>query len=189
MTRINTRKALTAAAVAAAIGFGTVGITAAQPFGYGPGYGMMGGYAGMEPGMMYGYGGGYGMGPGMMYGYESRGPGMMYGYAPESGWNCYGAYGLDLSKDQESKLAAIQNDFARTQVDRWATIREEQLKLRQLYADPKRDDTAIASSRARLSKLQREMFQAGIEAHNKMDAILTPDQREQLGGPPVGATR
>ena len=56
----------------------------AQPYGYGPSYGMMGGYGygmmgqgygpgwggGYGPGwMMRGYGGGYGMGPGMMYGY------------------------------------------------------------------------------------------------------------------------
>jgi hypothetical protein len=57
---------------------------AAQPYGYGPGYGMMGGYGpgyGMGPGMMGGYGPGYGRGYMMAPGY---GPGMMRGYGP--GW-------------------------------------------------------------------------------------------------------
>jgi hypothetical protein len=69
----------------------------AQPYGYGPGYGMMGGY-GPGYGMMgqgYGWGSGQGYGPGMMgwgggygpgwmmrgYG-GGYGPGMMYGYGP-----------------------------------------------------------------------------------------------------------
>ncbi len=68
----------------------------AQPYGYGPGYGMMGGGYGQGygPGMMgQGYGpgwggGGQGYGPGwMMRGYgggygQGYGPGMMYGYGP-----------------------------------------------------------------------------------------------------------
>ncbi len=77
----------------------------AQPYSYGPGYGMMGGYG---PGWMMGpggsgYGPGYGMmgwgggyGPGwMMRGWGGAyGPGMMYGYG-------YGSQGdLNLTVDQ-----------------------------------------------------------------------------------------
>jgi len=50
--------------------------------GYGPGYGMMGGYSG-------GYGPGHMMGPGYGGGY---GPGMMYGYGP-NGERYYGRRG------------------------------------------------------------------------------------------------
>ena len=63
------------------------GVVVAQPFGYGPGPGMMGG--------------GYGMGMGMGYG---MGPGMMGGPGP---W--HGAYsGLNLSDEQRKQIADIQ---------------------------------------------------------------------------------
>jgi hypothetical protein len=77
--------------VVAAAGF--AGPVQAQPYGYGPGYGMMGGgYGpgwmmgrGYGPGMMGGYGPGYmmggGYGPGYMMG-PGYGPGMMGGYGP-----------------------------------------------------------------------------------------------------------
>jgi hypothetical protein len=64
----------------------------AQPYGYGPGYGMMGGHGPgwmMGPGAGSGWGGGYA--PGMMGGYGpgwgggyGHGPGMMYGYGPSN---------------------------------------------------------------------------------------------------------
>ena len=93
------RKVLVVAAgavvVAAVVAVGVRSL--AQPYGYGPGYGMMGGYGpgygmmgqgygpgwgqGYGPGMM-GWGGGYGPGW-MMRGYGGGyGPGMMYGYGP-----------------------------------------------------------------------------------------------------------
>jgi hypothetical protein len=78
----------------------------AQPYGYGPGYGMMGGGYGPGYGMMGGYGPGHGMmggwgggyGPGWMRGGGGgygMGPGMMYGWG-------YGNEGgnLNLSVDQ-----------------------------------------------------------------------------------------
>jgi hypothetical protein len=82
--------------------------------GYGPGYGMIGGYGYghmmgpgmmgggymMGPGMRGGYGPGYMMGQGMMGGY---GPGMMggYGYGPQGyGLQGYGSGNLNLSTDQ-----------------------------------------------------------------------------------------
>jgi hypothetical protein len=99
----NLRCGLFAAAVTVATA-GLAGGVQAQPFGYGPGYGMMGGgYGpgwmmgpGYGPGMMGGYGPGYGMmgggyspgymmgpgfGPGCMMG-RGYGTGMMGGYGP-----------------------------------------------------------------------------------------------------------
>ena len=78
----NLRYGFFAATIAVAVA-GIAGPVQAQPYGYGPGYGMMGGgYGpgwmmgrGYGPGMMGGYGPGYMMGPG--YGY-----GMMRGYGP-----------------------------------------------------------------------------------------------------------
>jgi Spy/CpxP family protein refolding chaperone len=172
MTRINARKAFAALSLAAAGTLAVAGVVSAQP-----GYGMMPGF-GMGPGMM-GYGHGYGMGPGMMgfgpsYG---MGSGMMAGY----GWDCHGAYGgVDLTKEQQAKLASIQDELAREQFDRMNAMHEEQAKLRGLYSAPQRDDSAIAASRERLRKLQEEIHQAALDARKAMDAVLTPDQREQM---------
>lgn len=87
---------MVSAAVVAFVAIVVVGARSlAQPYGYGPGYGMMGGYGpgwgggqGYGPGMM-GWGGGYGHGW-MMRGYgggygQGYGPGMMYGYGPGQG--------------------------------------------------------------------------------------------------------
>ena len=114
----NFRYSLFAAVAVAAIGLASP--VKAQPYGYGPGYGMMGGgYGpgwmmgrGYGPGMMGGYGPGYGMtggygpgymmgsgyGPGyMMRGYGGYGPGMMGGYGP----GYYGNQGdMKLTTDQ-----------------------------------------------------------------------------------------
>jgi hypothetical protein len=104
----NFRYGLFAAVAVAAIGLASR--VNAQPYGYGPGYGMMGGgYGpgwmmgrGNGPGMMGGYGPGYGMmggyGPGyMMRGYGGYGPGMMGGYGP----GYYGNQGdMKLTTDQ-----------------------------------------------------------------------------------------
>ncbi len=116
-------------AALAAIGFAAPAV--AQPYGYGPGYGMMGGY-GPGYGMMGGYGPGYGMGgygpgwgmmrgygPGMMGGYgpmmgPGYGPGMMMGYGPGYG----PGYGRDLN---------LSTDDVKTYLER--TMRNPNLKI------------------------------------------------------------
>jgi Spy/CpxP family protein refolding chaperone len=144
---------------------------------------MMGGY-GMGPGMMAGNGPGYGMGPGIMGGY-GMGPGMMAGYG--SGASCHGSSDLDLTAEQRSKLASIQNELAPKQFERMSALHDERFKLRDLYAAPQRDDNAIGASRERLGKLQREMHQAALEGRKAFEAVLTPEQREEARRGWVGA--
>lgn len=130
-------------------------------YGMGMGPGMMGG---MGPGM--GMGGGMGMGPGM-------GKGMMGG-----GMMGYGM--LDLSADQQGKINKIHDDARRKN---WATlgkIQDEQAKLRDLYAADKRDVKAITNTVAGVQALERQMLETRLDAHNRMDALLTDAQREQL---------
>ena len=125
--------------------------------GMGPGMGM-----GMGPGMM---GGGMGMGPGM-------GMGMMGGMGP------YGM--LNLSAEQQGKINKIHDEARRKN---WATlgkIQDEQAKLRDLYAADKRDSKAILAVVANAQTMQRQMLETMLDAHNRMDALLTDEQREQL---------
>ena len=142
---------------------------------YGPG--MMGG--GYGPGMMGGYG------PGMMGGY---GPGMMGGYGPGwgrggPGWGRgYGGMfsGLDLSAEQQQKIAKIQEDI---RAKNWATMgemRSEQFKLRSLYNADKPDANAIAEQQKKVDELRRTLIKSRVDAHNQMAAVLTKEQRAQL---------
>jgi Spy/CpxP family protein refolding chaperone len=137
--------------------------TAGYPMGTMGGCPMMG----MGPGMGMGsgmMGGGMGMGPGM---------GMMSG-----GMGPYGM--LDLSADQRGRINKIHDEARRKN---WATlgkIHDEQAKLRDLYAADKRDTKAIVAVVAGIQALERQMLETMLDAHNRMDALLTDAQREQL---------
>jgi Spy/CpxP family protein refolding chaperone len=146
---------------------------AAQP--YGPG--MMGGAGpggwdgGYGPGMMGGWGGGYG--PGMMGG--GMGPGMMWG--PGGG----ALADLDLSKEQRDKIAEIQGEVRR---QHWAMMRGMQQQEWHM-ADAWRDDGSFDEQAARkafdaMTAQRKAMFELMLDARRRIDAVLTPAQREQL---------
>jgi len=163
--------------------------------GYGPGQhmapGMMGGYGpgyGMGPGMMGGYGPGYGMGPGMMGGYGpgyGMGPGMMGGYSPGMMGGMmgpgYGVLGqLNLTPEQWDKVNAIYQQLAKKQWELTGKIREDAFKLRELMMSEKRDRTAINNQYKKLQDVRQQRFQAQIDAQDKVDGVLTGEQKEQL---------
>lgn len=129
-------------------------------------------WAQMGPGMMGEYG--WGMGPGMMGGYGPGG-GMM-------GPGMWGGYGLQssLTDEQHSKIAAIQDDFARKRWDLMGRMEEESFKLQQFYSAGKRDESAINAVYKRMSELRRQMFDTNVDARKKMEAVLTKEQREQM---------
>lgn len=143
--------------------------------GYGMPHGMMGGY-GMGPGMMQGYGG-YG-GPGMMQGYGS-GPGMMGAYGMGPGMMGY-AGGVDLSADQRTKINAIRDETRKQHWTMMGEIMDQQVRLQDLYDAPKTDSAAIEQVYKRIGELQRQMYESSIDAHKRMDAVLTDEQRERL---------
>ena len=168
---------IVAALVAASIATSLAPAVAQQP-GYGPG--MMGGYGyggyGMGPGMMGGYGAGpgyYGMGPGMMYGYGGygMGPGMMYG-----GGQGYGTgAGLKMTDEQRRKMSKIQQDLRSKQWDLMGKIQDEYSRR----ADAP-DDAAATKADDQIAALQQQMLANATTARKQMDAILTPEQRQQL---------
>lgn len=147
----------------------------AQPYGpgggsgYGMGPGMMGGYGpgyGMGPGMM----GGYGMGPGMMGGY-GMGPGMMGGYGP--GY----AYGIDLSPEQREKIAKIQQEFAKKQWGLMTSMHSPGGPMEQMHSG---DEKAARQAYEAMASAQKQMFEASLDMRKQIEAVLTPEQREQL---------
>lgn len=178
-------KRLTGVLVALTIGAGIAGIAVAQTYQGSMGPGMMGG--GYGPGMMMGGGqgqgmmGGYGqgqMGPGMMgggYGHGMMGQGMMG--QGMMGWQ-QGLPGVSLDDKQRKAYNAINDDLRRKRWELMGRTMDEQAKLRDLYEADKRDPAAIGAAYQRIFDLQRQMIESTVASHNKIEGLLTPEQRK-----------
>ncbi len=142
---------------------------------YGPG--MMGGYGAPGQGMMRGQRQGEGYGPGMM------GGGMMGGM---SGNGMMGGMGLgplqalDLSEQQQARIHQIRDETRRKNWDTWGKVMDEQAKLRDLLAAEKREPAAIGKQSMKIADLRRQLLEATIESHNRIEMVLSKEQKEQL---------
>lgn len=175
--KANLRKfALVATVLAAA----TIGATAiAQGPGYGPG--MMGGGPGYGPGMMGGGGPGYGpgYGPGMRGG---GGPGFGQGFGPGRGYGP-GANvleSLNLTDEQRDNIQLMQEE---NRQKNWATmgqLRTEMFALRRMYSADKVDPNAVAEQQKKVDELRRQMLKSRLESRNRVESLLTPEQRKQF---------
>lgn len=134
-------------------------------------YGMKG------PGMMgQGMMGSGMMGPGMMGhgcgGMMGHGHGMMGGYGP---------MGLpDLKEDQQKKISAIYEELHKKRWDLMTKMQGEQATLRGFYAADKRDPAAIGNQYRKISELRRQMVEQSVDAHNRMEDVLTKEQKGKL---------
>jgi Spy/CpxP family protein refolding chaperone len=196
--RIST-KLLTLAAVAAMAG--TALAQAPQGPTYGPGMmgpgmgpGMMGGYGpGYGPGGGRGYGPGYGMGPGMMgggmMGAYGMGPGMMgpgtmggygLGYGMGPGMMGGSLAALDLTDAQRAQINKVRDEVRRKNWDVMGKMQDETAKLRDAYAADKRDRAAILGAYKRIGELRLQRIENAFDAREKIEGVLTKEQREQL---------
>ncbi|MEE9596724.1 MAG: Spy/CpxP family protein refolding chaperone [Acidiferrobacterales bacterium] len=142
---------------------------------YGMGHmGMMGGSGMMHmgPGMMHMGPGMMHMGPGMME--MMRGPGMMGGMGMGRIWM------LDLTKEQRANMHKLQDQVRKTNWDTMGKIMDESSKLRELFAADKPDPKKIGAVYGNIFDLRRQMIESKIDTHNRVDAVLTKEQREQL---------
>jgi Spy/CpxP family protein refolding chaperone len=129
---------------------------------YGPG-GMMGN----SPGMMMGGG------PGMMGG-AGMGPGMMWG-------NLDQAYaGLDLSADQRKKIADIQEQSSKSMWQLMGTLHEQGYRMGHMMGASPVDDADARKAYDAMAATHKAMFESQLDARKRIDAVLTPAQREQL---------
>lgn len=141
--------------------------------GYGPGM-MWGGAGAYGPGMMAGNGPGYGPGARGGYGYGGMGPGMMGGY----GYGNLSA--LDLTDQQRSKIDQIQDELRKKNWAVMGRLLDEQARMRDLTSADKPDPAAIGKQSMKMADLQRQMLEAGIDARNQIDAVLTKEQKAQV---------
>jgi len=124
----------------------------AQP-GYGPG--MMGG--GYGPGMM---GGGPGYGPGMMGGWGPEGPGVS-----------------DLSADQRKAITEARQEFWKKQ---WPLMQQMHAIGWNASDGPAFHEKAARKDYDTMAALDKQMFENRMEMRKRMEATLTPKQREEL---------
>lgn len=152
--------------ISAALVVAMTGSTAvAQPYGTGPGMLGGGGGYGMGLGMMGGYGpGGYGMGPGMMGG----------GYAAEA------LMGLDLSAEQRKQIAQIQEETAKSRWQLMGTMHSQESHMHGMFGAGPLDEAAARKAFDSMAATHKATFDLSLGARKRIDAILTPDQREQL---------
>ncbi|SCZ61673.1 Spy/CpxP family protein refolding chaperone [Thiohalomonas denitrificans] len=149
------------------------GASAQQPQQQRPGPGMMQGQ-GAGPAMRGGPGmmqGGPGMGPGMM------GPGMMQGYGYGTG-----IWSLNLTDQQRQQLGEIMQQQQKQQWERRSQMQEAMNQLNQLYAKETPDAEKVGEVYTRMGKIQREIAESQVRAHNRMWELLTEEQRQQLRG-------
>ncbi|MGP1678471.1 MAG: Spy/CpxP family protein refolding chaperone [Burkholderiales bacterium] len=193
--------------VGAALSLGLAAATvSAQPFGYGMGPGMMGGYAqgyGMGGGHMGGYGpgSGYGMGRGMMGGNGAgpgynMGPGMMGGYGPGYGMGPQAMFN-GYSGNADEGLAALKSELGITasQDPAWqafASNARQQNESRQAWF-AKMQEARSAGSTPELLAQQTEFMKqrqtemaANAAALKNLYIALTPEQKaiadQRFGG-------
>jgi len=170
MTHFYLRKSLGATALLCAALLSTSALADRSPDSYGPGYGM--------GGMMDGYGSGHGMGG---YGHGERmggqrsdcgmGPGMMGGYGMRSD--------LNLSADQRSKIAKIQNDLRRQHWALMGKMLDEQAQMGEQYSSDNPDDAMLKKTYRNISDLRHQMFDLSLAARKQIEAVLTKEQREK----------
>lgn len=151
-------------------------MNAAEP---GPGRGFG---PGSGPGMMWGggpgYGPGYGMGPGMMgpgygpMGAAMMGPGMM-GPGMMGGWG--GGLPANLSAEQRTRIAEIQRE-ARTR--QWPLM--QQMHELMWNDGAAFDEQAQRRDYDRVAALHKQMFETMLDTRKRIDAVLTPQQRDEL---------
>ncbi len=182
MNRARTLSALVGLAVLLALAGSTLMFMAGHAR-YGP-WGTMP-FGGLY--MMEGYGDAYGAGAcGAGYGCGMMGrwgASMPYGPMDWSygGGPRYSAHGrLNLTPQQREQLDQLQLGLFQQEAALAAQLHEPDVQLRKMYAAGTADAAALDPVFAKIANIQRQMFQARLAAKTRVEALLTPAQKQRL---------
>ena len=129
------------------------------------GPGMMGPGTTMGPGMM---------GPGTMH-HEMMGSGMMRS-GPGFGRNALRA--LNLSDEQRDRIARIMEETRRASWNVLGELMSERFALRDLYRADKMNIDAVLEQQRKVDDLNRQLLKTRLEAHGRIQAMLSPEQQK-----------
>jgi Spy/CpxP family protein refolding chaperone len=87
---------------------------------------------------------------------------------------------LDLTDSQRKDVLKIQDELRRTNWTVMGSMHDERSKFREAMWAGKRDRAAILAASKRMSDLHQQMLENALNAFDKAEAVLTPQQREQL---------
>jgi Spy/CpxP family protein refolding chaperone len=96
---------------------------------------------------------------------------------PGAGWDA-----LTLTSDQRTRIDAIHRDLRARQSALMARMHANMHAVR-AYRDGRFDEAALRSAYAEGEKIHRQMFENRLDAQRQIDALLTPQQRQQLSQP------
>ncbi|MCJ7798838.1 MAG: Spy/CpxP family protein refolding chaperone [Polaromonas sp.] len=143
-----------------------------QPYRTGMGMGSQG-VGGQGMGMMDGDGWDHGCRDSR----DGMGPQMMGGL---------GMARLDLTYEQRATIAEIRMTLSRKQGALMAQMHASGSHPRGGYRDGPFDEQAARKWHEAMAGVRQQMFENRLEARKRIDSVLTPQQREQLGRPAAG---
>lgn len=87
---------------------------------------------------------------------------------------------LELSDEQRSRINKLSDELTHNNWVTTGSITDESAKLRDLYAADKRDPSAIGKEYQKIFDMERQMIEATVDTQNRIEELLTPEQRTQL---------
>ena len=106
--------------------------------------------------------------------------GMMGGHGIMGRYGMHRYADLNLSAEQKSKIDKIRDDTRKKHWDLMGKMMDENVRLRELRNAEKPDPAAIGKQFAKIQDMQRQMLEQSVDAENRMEALLTKEQKEQF---------
>jgi Spy/CpxP family protein refolding chaperone len=101
---------------------------------------------------------------------------MTGGYGP----GMMGLRQLDLADEQRAQVNKIHDELRRKNWDILGRTQDEAARLRDLYAAEKFDRAAVSAAYKRMGELRQARIENMLEAKEKVEGVLTPEQRKTL---------
>ncbi len=87
---------------------------------------------------------------------------------------------LGLTGEQRDRITQVQRNLQRKRWETTGALREQRWKIEDAMRSLEVDDDAMRKAYEAMARLRRDMFEAEIDARQKLRAILTREQLERL---------
>lgn len=90
-------------------------------------------------------------------------------------------WALDLSQAQRDKILSIERASSGKQWELMSKMHDQRLGMHERYVTGKWDEDAQRKNYQVMSELHKAMFENSLQSRKDIEAVLTPEQRAQLG--------